>query len=343
MMNSKNYFLMSGMVVLALSMSALGGQVNLKNGDRLTGVITTMADGKITIETAMAGTVEVPVENVQTISSDEPLELHLKDETVITQSVQKDSDGMIKLAGSGVIGSQTVALADITAINPPKPEPPRWKGDISAGLTYTSGNTSNESYVFSANLSKRTEKDRITVKGDAARKKEKVDGEKQTTEDWWRVGGKYDYFISKKAYVFGEGSYETDEIADLDRRIIVGGGLGYQWIEKETQNFSTEIGVADVYEKYDTSSGGDSKFSLRAGYHFDQQFNNTFSFIHDLTYYPDVEDFGDYFLTTSAELRAKINGHLFTNFKVLFDYDATPATGKGSTDTKYMWGIGVNF
>ena len=79
------------------------------------------------------------------------------------------------------------------------------------------------------------------------------------------------------------------------------------------------------------------------GYHYDQQFNKTFSFIHDLTYYPSTEQFSDYFLTSSAEVRAKINGHLFTNFKVLFDYDATPATGKGCTDTKYMFGVGVNF
>lgn len=79
------------------------------------------------------------------------------------------------------------------------------------------------------------------------------------------------------------------------------------------------------------------------GYHYDQQFNKTFSFIHDLTYYPSTEQFNDYFLTSSAELRAKINGHLFSNFKVLFDYDATPATGKGSTDTKYLFGIGLNF
>jgi putative salt-induced outer membrane protein YdiY len=330
-------------VIAVVSMSAPGGQVYLKNGDRLTGTITTMADGKLTIETAMAGTIEIPIENVQTIRSDEPLELHLNDGTVIQQSVEKDSDGSIKITGSDVIGSQTVALADIEAINPPQPEAPQWKGDLSAGLTYTSGNTSNESYAFSGNLSKRTEKDRTILKGDAVKKKEKINGEKETTEDWWRVKGKYDYFLNEKAYVFGEGSYETDEIADLDRRIIVGAGLGYQWIEKETQNFATELGIADVYEKYDTSSGGDSKFSLRAGYHYDQQFNETFSFIHDLTYYPSTEQFSDYFLTSSAELRAKINSHLYSHFRVLFDYDATPAEGKGSTDTKYIFGIGVNF
>jgi putative salt-induced outer membrane protein YdiY len=192
-------------------------------------------------------------------------------------------------------------------------------------------------------MSKRTEKDRTTLKADAAQKKEEIDGQDETTEDWWKVSGKYDYFLSKKTYVFGEGIYETDKIAELDRRVILGGGLGYQWIEKETQNFSTEFGLASVYEKYETDDDSETNLSLQAGYHYDQKFNETFSFIHDLTYYPSTEDFSDYLVTSSAELRAKINDHLFTNFKVLFDYDATPASGQGSTDTKYMFGIGINF
>ncbi|MEN8128412.1 MAG: DUF481 domain-containing protein [Planctomycetota bacterium] len=330
-------------VVLAVSTSAMGGQVYLKNGDQLTGTITTMADGKITIETALAGTVEVAMENVQTIRSDEPLELHLKDETVVKQPVKKGADGMIKVAGGGVIESQTVALADITTINPPKPEPPRWKGDISASATYESGNTNSKSYGFNANLSKRTEKDRTTLKAELVNEEEEVDGIDTTTDDWWKFSGKYDYFLNEKTYVFGQGIYESDKIAELDRRVILGGGAGRQWIEKETQNFSTEIGLASVYERYNTETDSDTKMSLLLGYHYDQQFNKTFSFIHDLTYFPSTEDFSDYLITSSAELRAKINGHLFANFRVLFDYDATPAAGEGSTDTKYIFGIGVNF
>jgi putative salt-induced outer membrane protein YdiY len=329
--------------VLLISVSALGGQVYLENGDRLSGTITTMANGMITIQTALAGTVQIPMANVQTISSDEPLELHLNDGTIVKQPVEKDSEGTIKIAGSDVIDSQTLGLTQVMAINPPKPEVPKWKADVSAALSYASGNTNNESYAISGNLAKQTEKDRFTFNCNAANKKEKSGGKEFTTENWWRSGGKYDYFLGENKYLFGEGRYQTDEVADLDRRIIVGTGAGYQWIKKEIQNFSTELGFANVYEKYETSSNGDSKLSLRMGYQYDQQFNKVFSFVHGLTYYPDVDNFSDYFLTsTSTELRAKINSHLFANFKVLFDYDATPATDKGNTDVKYLFGIGMN-
>ncbi|MDH4202881.1 MAG: DUF481 domain-containing protein [Phycisphaerae bacterium] len=330
--------------VLIISVSTPGGQVVLKNGDRLTGTITKMTDGTITVNTAMAGTVEISMVNVKTISSEKPLQLHLKDGTVVTQPVEQDAEGTIKIAGSDVIDSKVLRLGNVTAINPPKPEAPRWKGDLSAAMTYTNGNTNSEAYAFSGNLSKRTAQDLITLSGNIAKRKEKSGDQDITTEDWWIVLGKYDYFFGEKKYLFGEGRYESDDIANLDRRIIIGAGGGYRLIKKPTQNFSAEFGVAEVYEKYATSDSSDSKLSLRLGYIYDQQFNKVFSLVHNLTYYPDIEDFGDYFLTsTSTELRARINDHLFTNLKILFDYDATPAEGKGNTDVKYMFGLGVNF
>jgi len=35
--------------------------------------------------------------------------------------------------------------------------------------------------------------------------------------------------------------------------------------------------------------------------------------------------------------------NMFANFKVIFNYDTTPAIGQGSTDVKYLFGIGLTF
>lgn len=327
-------FVVLGLILCAASAPA--DQIVMTNGDTLTGVIKETAGGKVVIKTELAGAVKVPLANIKTMSTAEPLELHLKDGTVVNQPLQSAEAGTVKVAGR----DDTVALSEVAKINPEKP---RWKGDLAAGMTYTSGNTSNESYSFSGNLSKRTEKDRTTYTADAARRKEKgSSGDKKVTEDWWRAGGKYDYFLNKKLYVFGQGRYEVDKIADLDRRIIAGGGSGYQWIENDTTDFSTEVGLSWIDEEYEDGTS-DDKISTQAGYRLTHQFNDTFSLIHNFSYYPSTEQVSDYYLTTFGELRAKINSHLFTNFKVLFDYDATPAEGKGSSDTKYIFGAGVTF
>lgn len=325
-MNSK-FFTIAYVTILTVTASVLGGQVVLTNGDHLTGTVTQMTGGTVTVETELAGTLEIPAENIRTITTDRPVNLVFTDGTTSSKALTAETP-----------------LASLTAINPPKPEKPRWKGDIAGGLAYTTGNTKNESYNISANLHKRTEKDRITLKADAANKKERTSGSstKVTTEDWWKTSAKYDYYLSKKWYAFGEARYETDAIALLDSRTLFGGGSGYQWIESDKMNLSTEVGLSCMQEDYSNGTS-DSKLSARAGYHFDAAINSTFSFIHDLTYFPSTEQVSDYYLTTSAELRAKLFGNWFANAKVLLDFDTTPAAGKGSTDVKYLLGAGISF
>jgi putative salt-induced outer membrane protein YdiY len=125
--------------------------------------------------------------------------------------------------------------------------------------------------------------------------------------------------------------------------VVIGGGAGYQWIESARTNLSTEVGAASRYEKYDNTPESDDQLSLQAGYNFDHQLNDTVKFLHDLTYYPAFEDFADYYLTTTAELRASLTKTMFANFKVIYNYDETPAPGQGSSDTKYLLGVGLTF
>jgi putative salt-induced outer membrane protein YdiY len=322
----KVYFLSVWIVISVFSIPASADRVHLVNGDRLSGTVVQMVDGVVTVQSELAGNIEIAMANIKSIRTNAPVRLEYADGTVTEQSLSAETE-----------------LSRIRAVNPPQPEKPRWKGELTAGAVYTSGNTNNESYNFNAKMSKRTEKTRTTLKGDAARRKERNDdGTDTVTEDWWRTSAKYDYFVTRKWYVFGEGRYETDKIADLNRRTVLGSGLGYQWIESEKTQLGTELGLACVQENYE-NQGTDTSLSASAGYRFNHQFNDTFSFISDLTYSPSTEQVSDYYLTSTHELRAKINDHLFTNFRILFDYDDTPAQDKDSTDVKYLFGIGLTF
>ena len=124
---------------------------------------------------------------------------------------------------------------------------------------------------------------------------------------------------------------------------MVGGGAGYQWIETDRTSFSTGLGLASLYEKFDNATESNSEISLQAGYNLDHRITDTLRFVHDLTYYPSLEQFSDYYLTTTAELRATLTKNMFANFKVIFNYDESPAEGQGSTDVKYLLGVGLTF
>lgn len=333
---------------LLLGVPLHADQVVLKNGDRLTGKIVSMGDGKLVVDTEQAGQITVPLENVATFQSEATLAIHLKDGTVLNQPAVSAEPGQFGIAEGTTVRPQTFALADLASINPPPKPEPKWTGSISGAVSSTHGNTKAEAVTASVSVARRSEKDRTTAGADYGKTKQRDrdTGEDKTTEDWWRAKAQYDYFFTKKFFGFINGRYEKDAVADLDRRVVVGGGAGYQWIETDRTNFSTNLGLASLYEKYDVDPPADdsnSQISLQAGYNFDHKITNTLRFVHDLTYYPSLEQFSDYYLTTTAELRANLTKTMFANFRVIFNYDESPAPGQGSTDVKYILGVGMTF
>jgi len=332
-------------IICFVSSVCLGDKVMFKNNDCLTGKIKQIADGKLIFESDLMGEVKTDFNNVQTFSTEKPVELHLRDGTVIKQNIKAGQPGTIEIEQIAILQAQKFHLADILTVKTKAEEPAKWHGDITAGLTSSHGNTSVENQNLSVNLHRRAEIDRWTISADYARSRQEDPdtGEKQVTEHWWRTKTKYDYFLTKKLFAYGLGRYEKDSIAELDRRVIAGGGAGYQWVESDDLNLSTTAGLVSLYEKYEDQTEGDSEISAELGVHFDSKFADKFKFINDTAYYPSIEKFSNYFLSSTTELRADITATIFSSFKVIFDYDATPAEDSGKTDVKYILGVGVKF
>jgi putative salt-induced outer membrane protein YdiY len=324
---------------------ACADEVVFTNGDRLTGKILKLVEGKLVFQSDVAGEVTVDVSKIQTFSSVEPIKIHLKNGTILNQKVLKSDPNRFVIEGGNILQAQEFGISAISAINPPiKPEP-RWTGNISGGFTLTHGNTNTDSVNASIDLMRRAEKDRILLAVDYARsiQEDPDTGEKKVTENWWKTKAKYDYFFMKNLYGYVDNRYEKDSIANLDRRVIIGVGGGYQWIESDDMNFSTEAGLASLYEKFDNANNSNSEMSMQVGYNFDKKLYKTVKFLHELTYYPSLGNFSDFYLSTSAEFRAYFTKQMFANFKALMDYDATPSPGAGNTDVKYILGVGWSF
>ena len=322
-----------------------GDEIHLKNGDRLSGKIDHLVGGKLIFNADVAGKVTINLADIQTFSSDDPITVNLKDGTGLNQKVMSAELNRFAIEGSVTTKAQEFAVSDIVSINPPVKPIPRWTGDISAGLTITHGNTETETVSASANFTKRTENDRTTINADYAKgeQRDKDTGEDVVIEDWWRAKAKYDYFFSRKLYAYVDGRYEKDAVAELDRRMIVGVGAGYQWIESEDMNFSSEFGLASLYEKFDNQTDSNSEISLQVGYNFDMTLRDNIKFVHDLTYYPSIDKFSNYFLTTTAGIRADLTETFFATFKAIFNHDSTPAIGAHKSDIKYFFGLGYRF
>ncbi len=226
-----------------------------------------------------------------------------------------------------------------------EPVDPNWTGQVSLGWSSSRGNTETDNLSASASAERRGEKDRIIAGADYARstQEDPTTSQKSTTEDWWRILGQYDYFFLPKWFAFGNGRYETDKIALLDHRLLLGAGAGYQWVETDRSEVALLGGLAWKSEEYSTPGDGGDDATLQLGYMVGHQIVETVQFIHDLTYFPVIDDFSDYYVTATAEFRGNFTENMFSNFKIIYAHDATPATGQKKSDVKFILGVGLNF
>jgi putative salt-induced outer membrane protein YdiY len=329
---------------LSCAQPVIAGEVILVNGDRLTGAIHTIEGGKLQLRSPLLGTVEIEMIHIESISSDEIVTVVLADGRTFSRRLRATAPRTVQLQDAEGRSEQDVPLAEIAAVNPPEKKKPSWTGNMTGGITSIHGNTGSQSLQASLSMARRGESDRISLGADYGRATNRNDATRreETSEDWWKLRGKYDRFFSQQFYGYLEGQCAVDKVAKLDRRIIGGTGGGYQWLESEALKFSTEAGVAYLTEKH---QGGDSsdRMTAQASYYLDAKILEKLTFKHNLSYFPSIDRFSDYYLTTTFELRARLSERMFTNFRTIFDYDATPAPGKAGTDIKHILGVGWDF
>jgi len=330
-------------VVIAWNAAVSADEIVFKNGEKLVGKIERLVDGKLKVASETAGAVTVDFATVRTFSTDRPEVLHFRDGTVTRQKVNAADDHKITTEGTELVPAHTFAVADIIAINPPKKVAPKWTGNVTAGYTITRGNSETDTANVDVDVSRRGEQDRINLKGAYlyGRQEDPGTGEDKTTQDKWFASTKYDYFLNEKMYTFVNGRIERNKIAKLDNRLSVGGGGGYQWIETDVMNIWTQAGLGWLYENYDDEDSSQSDVTAQLTYHVNRRLNEHVTVLHDLSFYPALEDFSSYFMTTQVELRASITRTVFASFKVVMDYDSTPARDANKTDLTYIFGVGI--
>ena len=325
-----------GLVVISLPADT----VFFKSGDRLTGTIKEVKDGKMMFTSKVAGAVVLKMEDIQTFASDEPVEIVTDDGTAVRQTVSAVDGGGIEVA-SGDGQRRTLALEQIVKVNP---EQVKWTGTVVASYMETAGNSVNRNTTLIADAVRRSEDTRTKVDAGYFHAQQKTDGGgSETTADNFFVGGKFDYFWSKQSYAYVNARYYKDKILDLDHRLTTGAGVGYQWVETDTWNVFTELGATYVDENYSNLDEQDTYLSARGAYHIARDFGERFSLFHNLELLERIDDTSEYLLTTDAGARAQITARWFVEARAMFLYHSQPPAGLKKDDTRYTVGVGLKF
>jgi putative salt-induced outer membrane protein YdiY len=328
----------------------LADEIFFKNGDRLTGTIERLEDGKMYFKSKAAGDVQVKLDDLESFKSDQPLDVRLEGGKSVRATVTDSKEGEVVI-GKGTGAERVMATQEIKAINPKE----GWSGTLAAGASLARGNTSSEEVHANIDAERRRLNDRATAGATYlfGRQRDPDTGQKRTTTDNWNVRGKYDYFFKPHWYGYVNGKVEKDNIANIDLRLTPGVGMGYQFVEREDFKVSAEAGLTYVYEKFDdpdSSSTPQTEFrehneylSGRLAYTIERQFKDRFTLFHHAEYLPSFQDIGDYLVNADAGVRVGLISNLFLEYKFTLTYDAVPAPGASNTDLRHLLSVGWSF
>lgn len=329
-------------VVSSSAAPARADTVTLANGDKLNGTVGQIMGGKMKFTSPVLGEVTIDMNNVASfeVAGDTPAALvQPKGATPTTREALAGGTKEELRTRDGKV----YRFEQLRAVNPP---PQKWTGSILANVSVARGNTNTIEAGGNVNAELRRDDqfhdDRFTLNaayryGDTGTGEERV-----VTRDNWDGNFKYDRFFNDKLFGFANIKVEHDNIARLEYRLTPGVGVGYQWVETPTTNFSTEIGISYVYEKFSGQEINDF-VGPRFAYHIDHKLRDNLTLFHNLEYLPAFADVGDYNLAADAGVRVGIAQGFFTEVKVEFKRDSMPAETAEKNDLRYVVGVGWAF
>jgi len=218
-----------------------------------------------------------------------------------------------------------------------KKDPENWDLGVSLGFNLSQGNA--DARLMSAGVNARKEKDKNIYKlVFSAAEGEQND---EVSQRFARGDASYDRLLTETVYAGIGGTFLTDDIADVDYRLILNSGLGYFLAKSDDVTFSVETGPAYVFEK----QGGDEDnfFAARFGSDFTWKFSESGSVFQRSALLVNTERSDDYLIIAKAGIEAALNSMLSLVFAVEDRFDNSPATDAKKNDVLITSSLKLNF
>ena len=328
--------LLSLLLLLFLAGPAFSDQVTMNNGDRLSGHVLSLADGKLRLDTPYAGTIELAADQIRSIVTEQPVTLRLATgESLKGPLAGAPTAGQLAIGASAERPPMTVAWSAVAALNPP---PPKWEGSVTVSGGRQTGNTERNSFSLAGDAARKFGNNRFSLRFQFNYAKE--NGEINTRNTYGAF--KYDNFLTEKAYWYLGVELLNDRFKDLNLRTAVGPGFGYQVWDEEHRKLYFEGGLAYFSEDRRNSAdrswmtarlAGDLRYRLFAHLTANER----------LILYPSLEQGGEYQLRNEAGLATPLAGNWDLKLSNILEYDSDPQPGVKPTDSTSLLGLQYQF
>ena len=328
--------------LMAIANIASADELLMKNGSRLVGTLVSASDSTVVFDTPFADQITLKQENIERITTTEPVTLLMDDERVYRDKRITEQDGELTVLDKDE-QPVTLDLATVAFINP---EPWRlgegykWFGEINAALESERGNSDSDELDVDLESIWRSLEDRFTIRGLV--ELDRNNGDK--TKDAWKVRNKYDRFSKEDPdnYFGYQLFFEYDKFADLDLRTATGPYIGRQFFENDILNMHAEVGIVYVDEQFDVAEDSDfwgSNWEVRLTSGIIPQFELYLNNDGVL----NLNDTADSLVNTTFGIRFPLIYGLQAAAEAKWEYDGGAAEDVDDTDETYNLKLGYKW
>jgi len=140
-----------------------------------------------------------------------------------------------------------------------------------------------------------------------------------------------DYAPYERLYYFATAGWLQDEFSGIDRRIIIGLGSGYKFIQGPKHFLISEAGATYTMDDYVDNSDADYLGARLFG-KYDYKFNETSSFMQSLELLPDFDETSNWLLNSETAIIAALSTQFSMKTAYQVKYDHEPLSGLEKTD-----------
>ena len=294
-------------------------QILLTNGDRLTGTILETGDEFVTFESELLGLLYPPLASIEEVvrgGGEAPLRTpRLRPNPALVQS---------NAFGEGP-GSRSGRL---------------WRAALDAGLSLTDGNSDTRTINVGLQAERTTEGDRTSLYLTSLFASNSTSGESLTTANAIRGGGRYEIDLNQRLFTFGFSDLEFDRFQDLDLRVVLGGGLGLNILDRPSTMLQIFAGGSSNQEYFGSGLRRKSGESV-VGEEWTYRITDTTSLTERLAVYANLSNVGEYRMTFDSTATTRLNDWLSWQVTLSDRYLSNPRSGKRPNDLLFTTGIRI--
>ncbi|MDO4904763.1 MAG: DUF481 domain-containing protein [Lautropia sp.] len=244
-----------------------------------------------------------------------------------------------------VLGTAALTPAPSHAQIKTKPDG-KWRQILGAGASVASGNSDLTSYNLDYDLARQTGHHTLTLRTRALYNTS--DGETSANTTDVSLTGKRT--LGEGFYVYANGTWFRDRIANLSHRLSGSSGFGYKLIHTPTDDWGIFAGLGYTEDRYtiptlvsDQIRSRYGRFELTLGTESTHQLTPSTSFHQRLAVYPALNDENDLRAEFQSTLSVAINRRLALTASADLRYNRDPGTAISRMDRRFTTGISLKF